>query len=64
MEATLSPREIQNRIRRGESPEQVAEASGMSVERLRGFAISVIACFASTWAFSIFLTSSGIIKAD
>ena len=43
MEATLSPREIQQRIRRGESPEQVAEASGMPVEKLRGFAVPVIA---------------------
>ena len=31
MEVTLSPRDIQNRIRRGESPEQVADASGMPV---------------------------------
>jgi hypothetical protein len=43
MEATLNPREIQNRIRRGESPEQVAEASGMPVEKVRGFAVPVIA---------------------
>lgn len=43
MEVTLSPRDIQNRIRRGESPEQVAEASGMPVEKVRGFAIPVIA---------------------
>ena len=43
MEATLNPREIQHRIRRGESPEQVAEASGMPVEKVRGFAIPVIA---------------------
>jgi hypothetical protein len=43
MEVALSPREIQNRIRRGESPEQVAETSGMPVEKVRGFAIPVIA---------------------
>ena len=43
MEPTLSPRDIQNRIRRGESPEQVADASGMPVEKVRGFAIPVIA---------------------
>jgi hypothetical protein len=43
METTLSPREIQHRIRRGESPEQVAEASGMPVEKVRGFAVPVIA---------------------
>jgi len=43
MEVTLSPRDIQNRIRRGESPEQVADASGMAVEKVRGFAVPVIA---------------------
>jgi len=43
MEVTLSPREIQQRIRRGESPEQVAEASGMAVDKVRGFAVPVIA---------------------
>jgi len=43
MEVTLNPRDIQNRIRRGESPEQVAEASGMPVEKVRGFAVPVIA---------------------
>jgi hypothetical protein len=43
MEPALSPREIQHRIRRGESPEQVAESSGMSVEKVRGFAVPVIA---------------------
>ena len=43
MEVTLNPRDIQNRIRRGESPEQVAEASGMPVDKVRGFAIPVIA---------------------
>jgi len=43
MEITLNPRDIQNRIRRGESPEQVAEESGMPVEKVRGFAIPVIA---------------------
>lgn len=43
MEVTLSPRDIQNRIRRGESPEQVADSSGMAVEKVRGFAVPVIA---------------------
>jgi hypothetical protein len=43
MEVTLSPRDIQARIRRGESPEEVAEQSGMSVEKVRGFAVPVIA---------------------
>jgi hypothetical protein len=43
METTLSPRDIQTRIRRGESAEQVAESSGMPVEKVRAFAIPVIA---------------------
>ncbi|HUP99586.1 MAG TPA: septation protein SepH [Aeromicrobium sp.] len=43
METTLSPRDIQTRIRRGESPEQVAEQSGMPVDKVRGFAVPVIA---------------------
>jgi hypothetical protein len=43
METTLSPRDIQARIRRGESPEQVAEQSGMPVDKVRGFAVPVIA---------------------
>jgi hypothetical protein len=43
MEVTLSPRDIQTRIRRGESPEQVAEQSGMPVEKVRGFAVPVLA---------------------
>lgn len=43
MEPTLSPRDIQTRIRRGESPEQVAGDSGMSLEKVRGFAVPVIA---------------------
>ncbi|MFL6089294.1 MAG: septation protein SepH [Aeromicrobium sp.] len=43
MEVTLSPRDIQTRIRRGESPEQVAEQSGMPVDKVRPFAIPVIA---------------------
>jgi hypothetical protein len=43
MEVTLSPRDIQTRIRRGESPEQVAESSGMQLEKLSAFAIPVLA---------------------
>jgi hypothetical protein len=43
MDTSLSPRDIQNRIRRGESPEQVADESGMSLETVRGFAVPVIA---------------------
>jgi hypothetical protein len=43
METTLSPRDIQTRIRRGESPEQVADDSGMPLDKVRGFAVPVIA---------------------
>lgn len=43
MDVTLSPRDIQTRIRRGESPEQVAEESGMPLDKVRGFAVPVIA---------------------
>lgn len=43
MESSLSPRDIQARIRRGESIEQVAEAAGTSVDQIRGFATPVIA---------------------
>jgi hypothetical protein len=43
METILSPRDIQVRIRRGESAEQVAESSGMPLEKIRGFAIPVLA---------------------
>jgi hypothetical protein len=43
MEATLSPRDIQTRVRRGESAEQIAESSGMPLEKVHGFAVPVIA---------------------
>lgn len=43
MESSLSPRDIQARIRRGESIEQVAEAAGTSADQIRGFATPVIA---------------------
>lgn len=43
MEVTLNPRDIQARVRRGESAEQVAESSGMALEKVRAFAIPVIA---------------------
>lgn len=43
MESSLSPRDIQTRIRRGESVEEVAEAAGITVERVHGFAVPVIA---------------------
>ncbi len=43
MESSLRPREIQARIRAGESVEDVAQAAGMPVERVRTFAGPVIA---------------------
>ena len=39
---TLTPRDIQSRIRAGETPEQVAEASGSRVERILRFAHPVL----------------------
>ena len=38
MESALRPRDIQARIRAGESPEQVAEAAGSTVEKIMPFA--------------------------
>ena len=43
MEVTLSPREIQTRVRRGESAEQIAEDSGMPLDKVRAFAVPVLA---------------------
>ena len=43
MESSLSPRDIQTRIRRGESPEAVADAAGVDVDQIIGFAIPVLA---------------------
>lgn len=43
MESSLRPRDIQTRIRSGESPESVAHAAGTSVERIMPFAAPVIA---------------------
>lgn len=43
MESTLSPREIQSRIRRGESPQTVADSAGVPVEQIAGFAAPVMA---------------------
>jgi hypothetical protein len=40
---TLRPRDIQNRIRSGESPESVADAAGTTVEKIMPFAAPVIA---------------------
>ncbi len=38
LESNLSPREIQARIRSGQTPEEVAEQAGISVERVERFA--------------------------
>jgi hypothetical protein len=43
MESTLRPRDIQARIRAGETPEAVAQAANTSVERIMPFAGPVIA---------------------
>jgi hypothetical protein len=40
---TLRPRDIQTRIRSGESPESVADAAGTTVEKIMPFAAPVIA---------------------
>ena len=40
--ATISPREIQMRVRGGESPEQVAQALGAPLERIMRFATAVV----------------------
>ena len=43
MESSLSPRDIQTRIRRGESPDTVADAAGVDVDRIMAYAIPVLA---------------------
>lgn len=43
MESSLSPRDIQTRIRRGDSTAQVAEAAGVPTEQIEGFAGPVLA---------------------
>jgi hypothetical protein len=43
MPSSLSPRDIQTRIRRGESPQSVADAAGVPVEQIEGFAGPVLA---------------------
>ncbi len=43
MESTLRPRDIQARIRAGETPESVAHAAGTSVEKIMPFAAPVMA---------------------
>lgn len=39
---TLRPREIQDRIRHGASPEEVAADAGVSLSRIQGFAVPVL----------------------
>jgi hypothetical protein len=43
MDSTLRPRDIQARIRAGESPEQVAQAAQTSVDKIMAFAAPVLA---------------------
>ncbi len=43
MDSSLRPRDIQNRIRGGESPEAVAQAAQTTVEKIMAFAAPVIA---------------------
>ncbi|MFT4010012.1 MAG: septation protein SepH, partial [Nocardioidaceae bacterium] len=43
MASTLRPRDIQSRIRAGESPEAVAAAAQTTVEKIMGFAMPVLA---------------------
>lgn len=43
MESTLRPRDIQARIRAGETPEAVAHAAGTSIEKIMPFAAPVMA---------------------
>lgn len=43
MESSLTPRDIQTRIRRGATVEEVAEAAGVTFEQAHGFAIPVLA---------------------
>jgi hypothetical protein len=43
MESSLSPRDIQSRIRRGESPQSVADSAGVPLAQIDGFARPVLA---------------------
>lgn len=43
MQSSLSPRDIQTRIRRGESPQSVADSAGVPLEQIDGFAGPVLA---------------------
>ena len=42
MESALRPRDIQSRIRSGQSPETVAAAAGTTVDRISAFAAPVL----------------------
>jgi hypothetical protein len=42
IEATISPRDIQVRVRSGESPEEIASESGMALNRVLRFASAVV----------------------
>lgn len=39
----FSPRDIQHRVRSGQSPEEVADAAGLDLSRIQGFIIPVLA---------------------
>ena len=43
VESVVSPREIQMRVRGGESPEQIADQSGMALDKVLRFASAVVA---------------------
>lgn len=43
MESSISPRDIQTRVRRGESPQAVADSAGVPIEQIEGFAGPVLA---------------------
>ncbi len=43
MDSALRPRDIQARIRRGETPEEVAAAAQVPVEKIMGYAVPVLA---------------------
>ncbi|ERK63851.1 PF11268 domain protein, partial [Propionibacterium acidifaciens F0233] len=43
MDSALTPREIQSRIRAGESPDDVARAAGVPVDGIEGYAAPVLA---------------------
>ena len=42
MESTVRPKDIQARIRAGQSPEEVAHSAGLPVERIEAFASPVV----------------------